>query len=92
MKCDEGYSWTNAVGTYSVQWACGSFSAPWSLKLTPDAQSIVESGVSERGMSWSLDGKQQGQQAPHLDEYPGTPFTGATQGSLTVLRSATRTS
>src|SRR5664280_2154994 len=94
VHCDSGYQWSNAIGTYTIQWACGSSSAPWSFELSDDAQAIVEGSVAERGLSWTHDGRKQPQQAPHPEEsaaytWHGT-YSGLSDGSTVTFEDELR--
>lgn len=80
VECDQSYSWSNGVGTYFIQWSCGSTVAPWAFELSPDVQSVVDGPVAERGLSWTLDGTRKPQQAPHPDEYAGYTWHGSFPG------------
>lgn len=90
VKCDHNYSWTNAVGTYYIQRACGGSTAPWGFVLSPGVQAVTDVIVEETGMSWTLDGVPQSLQAPHKDEYAGYAlhgnYNGLSDGSRVTYR------
>lgn len=65
VYCDRFYSFSDPVGTYTVQRQCGVQSAPWSFQFSPGAQKIPAGSVSEQGMDWWVNGTKMPRQAPH---------------------------
>lgn len=67
IHCNKFYSFSDSNGTYTIQHACFSATAPWSFKISPSVCAIVTSEVAETGMSWTRNGVTQSRQAPHVE-------------------------
>ena len=66
IHCDNYYSFSDANGTFHIQHACGSSTAPWGYDISPAICSYVVAPVTESGMNWTRNGVTQPRQAPHV--------------------------
>lgn len=76
LLCDQYYAFSDANGTYTIQRACTSSSAPWSFRLSPALQAGVVGTVNEAGMTWKKNGITQPRMAPHPVAPPDYRFHG----------------
>jgi hypothetical protein len=80
LLCDQDYAFSDSNGTYTIQRACTSSSAPWGYKLSTGLQAIIVSTVSESGMFWARNGVTQPLQAPHPGVSKNYQFHGTYSG------------
>jgi len=85
--CNGHYWWADNNGRFDIERGCGSSNAPWGLRLSAYAQSIVGGSgyVQELGMDWTRNGVRQGRMAPHTAfknyQFHGT-FNGIANGTV----------
>ncbi len=65
LDCNRAYAWSDVNGTFSLQRACFTGTAPWGYRLSPYIQGIVAGLVSELGLSWVRNGEPMSRMAPH---------------------------
>jgi hypothetical protein len=66
IHCNKYYSFPDANGTFHIQHACGSSTAPWGYNISPALCAAVVAPVTESGMNWTRNGVAQPRQAPHV--------------------------
>jgi hypothetical protein len=67
LYCDQAYSFSDSDGTYAFQHACGGTTGPWGFKMSSGLCAITTGSVAESGMSWTRNGANMPQQAPHVE-------------------------
>lgn len=66
--CYGSAGFPDSNGTFTEDYRCGSpHDILWSWTMNPSVQSIVTSGVTERGLSFWVNGAFKGQNAPHVE-------------------------
>lgn len=64
--CSKAYAFADSNGTYNIQHACQTTTAPWGFRIAPSLCAIATSYVTESGMRWTRNGVTQPTQAPHV--------------------------
>jgi hypothetical protein len=67
LYCNHAYAFSDSNGTYSFQHACGGTTGPWGYRISAGVCDITITSVEESGMTWTRNGKVQGDQAAHLE-------------------------
>jgi hypothetical protein len=67
ISCDGSGDWSESDGHLSMQYTCLSTRATlaWGFTVSPALQAVIVSNLSERGLSWWLNGTSMSQNAPH---------------------------
>jgi hypothetical protein len=81
LDCDQYYGFSDHDGTFHIQRACASSSAPWGYQISPAVQAMIVGTVSEAGLEWAKNGATQPKMAPHPAVIKNYIFHGTFSGS-----------
>lgn len=81
LDCDRYYGFSDHDGTFHIQRACTSSSAPWGYQISPAVQAIIVGSVSEAGLEWARNGVTQPKMAQHPSVVKNYIFHGTFSGS-----------
>lgn len=76
IACNRFYSFSDTLGTYTLQHACGGTATPWSFRLSGTVQATVVGTVNEPGMQWWVNGVPRPRQAAHPAVSPSYLYHG----------------